>query len=53
VAGSGEKTMKNYAKVGKRPGRPAYRTPAPFRYRQYKQTEKMKAGSGRERGKKI
>ncbi len=24
--------MKNYAKIGKRLGRPAYRTPASFRY---------------------
>jgi hypothetical protein len=25
--------MKNYAKVGKRPGRPAYRTPSSFKIR--------------------
>ncbi len=25
--------MKNYAKVGKRKGRPAFRTPASYRYR--------------------
>lgn len=26
--------MKNYAKIGKRVGRPAYRTPSSFRYKQ-------------------
>jgi len=25
--------MKSYAKVGNKPGRPAYRTPSSFRYR--------------------
>jgi len=32
--------MKNYAKVGKRTGRPAYRTPALFCYRQYFEIKK-------------
>jgi hypothetical protein len=27
--------MKNYAKVGNKKGRPAFRTPATFRYRAY------------------
>ncbi len=27
--------MKDYAKVGNRKGRPAYRTPSSFRYKQY------------------
>jgi len=34
--------MRNYAKVGARPGRPAYRTPALFRYRKYVETVKSK-----------
>lgn len=34
--------MRNYAKVGARPGRPAYRTPALFRYRKYIETVKTK-----------
>jgi hypothetical protein len=34
--------MKNYAKVGKRQGKPAYRTPASFRYRQCLKTAKAK-----------
>lgn len=35
--------MKNYAKVGKRPGRPAYRTPATFRYQKCLQVNKIKS----------
>jgi len=31
--------MKNYAKVGKRVGRPAYRTPASFRVRKSLETK--------------
>lgn len=34
--------MKNYAKVGKRRGKPAYRTPASFRYRQCLKVRKAK-----------
>ncbi len=34
--------MKNYAKVGNRKGRPAYRTPASFRYRQCLKVTKAK-----------
>jgi hypothetical protein len=35
--------MKNYAKVGRREGRPAFRTPSPFRYRQFILSQKEKA----------
>lgn len=34
--------MKNYAKVGNRRGRPAYRTPASFRYRAYLKNARWK-----------
>ncbi len=34
--------MKNYAKVGNRKGKPAYRTPSFFRYRQYLKVRKAK-----------
>lgn len=34
--------MKNYAKVGKRQGKPAYRTPASFHFRQYLKIRKAK-----------
>jgi hypothetical protein len=35
--------MKNYAKIGNRQGKPAYRTPATFRYRKYLKNVKIKA----------
>lgn len=35
--------MKNYAKVGNKPGRPAYRTPAQFRYKKFVETTKIKS----------
>ena len=31
--------MKNYAKVGTRKGKPAFRTPAMFRYKKYMQAK--------------
>ena len=34
--------MKNYAKIGKRQGRPAYRTPSGFKYRKHLKTIKIK-----------
>jgi len=37
--------MKNYAKIGNRRGKPAYRTPASFRYRKYLKTAKSKIKS--------
>ncbi len=36
--------MRNYAKVGGRKGRPAYRTPAMFRYKKHIQNIKLKGG---------
>lgn len=35
--------MKKYHKVGNRPGCPAYRTPAKFRYQKYLKTAKQKS----------
>lgn len=35
--------MKNYAKVGNRKGRPAYRTPSVFRYKKLKDVSRAKA----------
>jgi hypothetical protein len=35
--------MKNYAKIGNRPGKPAYRTQAMFRIRNYLKVSKLKA----------
>ncbi|MFH1192797.1 MAG: hypothetical protein V1656_00560 [Candidatus Jorgensenbacteria bacterium] len=35
--------MKQHSKVGNRPGRPTYRTPATFRYRHYKNVKTWKA----------
>jgi len=35
--------MKQHAKVGNRPGRPTYRTPAVFRYQQYLKTKSAKS----------
>lgn len=35
-------SMKNYAKVGNRTGRVAYRTAAVFRYKQYLKIQKRK-----------
>jgi len=35
--------MKNYAKVGNRKGKPAYRTPSGYRYRQHLKTAKIKS----------
>ena len=37
--------MKNYAKIGNRKGKPAYRTPAVFRFRQYLKISKIKIKS--------
>jgi len=34
--------MKDYAKVGKRQGKPAYRTPASFRFRKSLKISKIK-----------
>jgi hypothetical protein len=34
--------MKNRAKIGGKPGNPAYRTTATFRYRQHLKVRKMK-----------
>lgn len=34
--------MKNYAKVGNRRGKPAYRTPSQYRYRKLKEITKTK-----------
>ena len=34
--------MKNYAKVGNRKSKPAYRTPASFRYRKHLKNTKTK-----------
>lgn len=34
--------MKNYSKVGKKSGRPAYRTPSSFRYKQFIKLSKIK-----------
>jgi len=36
------KNMKNYAKIGKRNGRPAYRTPALYRCKKMQQVNKNK-----------
>lgn len=36
--------MKDYAKVGNKRGRPAYRTQATFRYRKYLSNIKTKSG---------
>jgi len=36
--------MKNYAKVGNRNGRPAYRTAAAFRFRKFQEVRRVKAG---------
>ena len=36
------RTMKNYSKIGNRKGKPAYRTPAGFRYRKYVQVISIK-----------
>jgi hypothetical protein len=41
--------MKNYAKVGKRIGRPAFRTPATFRYRAYLKVAGAKLGKNKNR----
>lgn len=35
--------MKNYSQVGNRPGKPAYRTPAVFRFKNYLKTVKRRA----------
>jgi len=35
--------MKDHSKIGNRPGKPTYRTPALFRYRQYLKIGKSKA----------
>ncbi|MEK7624608.1 MAG: hypothetical protein AAB404_02740 [Patescibacteria group bacterium] len=43
--------MKNYAKVGNRRGRPAYRTPSSFRSRQYLKVVKTKFISFGRKGK--
>ena len=49
--------MKDYAKVGKRQGLPAYRTAASFRYRKYLLTAKTKSNkplpTGRQARKKT
>lgn len=37
--------MKNYAKIGKRKGLPAFRTPSVFRYKKYKNIKKVKSAS--------
>ncbi len=34
--------MRNYSKIGNKPGKPAYRTQATFRYRQYLKVKKFK-----------
>jgi len=38
--------MRDYAKVGNKKGRPAYRAPATFRYRGYLKTAKLKGQVG-------
>jgi hypothetical protein len=35
--------MKKHSKVGNRPGKPAYRTPALFRFRKYLKVQKVKS----------
>jgi len=39
--------MKNYAKVGGRKGKPAYRTPSGFKARKYLRVKNIKASSPR------
>ncbi len=39
--------MKNRAKLGNRPGNPAYRTAATFRYRHYLRVKKSKSKNER------
>lgn len=41
--------MKNYAKVGGKKGKPAYRTPALFRYRQYIKIQKSKTSPSKKK----
>lgn len=41
--------MKNYAKVGKRLGKPAYRTPSSFRYKQNVKIRGIKRGKNKSR----
>ncbi len=36
--------MKNHSKVGKRPGRPTFRTPAVFRFHKYLDVRRQKTG---------
>jgi|GEM_PF-777355 len=42
--------MKNYSKVGKRTGRPAYRTPSSFRYKKYVQVRAISLPNKKSRG---
>jgi hypothetical protein len=40
--------MRNYAKIGKRAGLPAYRTAATFRFRKYLKIAKVKISDARQ-----
>jgi len=45
--------MKQYSKVGNRPGRPAYRTSARFRYQQYIKIKNAKIQKFNKQGKIV